>query len=56
MGDPLTSLVLAVVLAAVGFYVLYWVVRKAVAAGIQDAAHGSKRATEDMAPPQRPDA
>lgn len=38
MGDPLTGLVLAVVLCGAGFYVLYWVVRKAVAAGIRDAA------------------
>lgn len=38
MGDPLTSLALTVVLTAAGFYVLYWVIRKGVAAGIRDAA------------------
>ncbi|MGO1393400.1 hypothetical protein [Agrococcus casei] len=38
MSDPLTGLALSVVFAAVGFYALYWVIRKAVAAGIRDAA------------------
>ncbi|MEZ5087855.1 MAG: hypothetical protein R2722_16965 [Tessaracoccus sp.] len=35
--DPLTSIVLIVVFSAVWFYVLYNVVRKAVAGGIRDA-------------------
>lgn len=35
--DPITSLALTLALAAVGFYVLYWTVRKAVAGGIRDA-------------------
>ncbi len=47
MSDPLTSLVFAVVLVGVGFYVLYWVVRKAVAAGIRDAARVSEEATQE---------
>lgn len=44
MSDPLTSTVFTVVLFAVGFYVLYWVVRKAVAAGIRDASRNSENA------------
>lgn len=40
MGDPLTSFFFAIVMSAVGFYILYWVVRKAIAAGIRDAAPG----------------
>lgn len=43
--DPLTSIVFTVVTAAVAFYVLYWVVRRAVAGGIRDAA-----STADIAP------
>ena len=54
--DPLTSFVLAIVLSAVGFYVLYWVVRKAVAAGIRDAARGSEGTDEEAVGPQQPDA
>lgn len=38
MDDPLTGLALSLVFAAVGFTVLYWVIRKAVGAGIRDAA------------------
>ena len=34
--DPFTSLVLSIVATAVAFYVLYWVIRKAVAGGIRD--------------------
>ena len=34
--DPLTSLALTVTIAAVALYALYWVVRRAVAAGIRD--------------------
>ncbi|WP_169566294.1 hypothetical protein [Microbacterium luticocti] len=48
--DPLTGLVLAVVLAAVFFYVLYVVVRRAVAAGIRDAA-GRAPATDAAGTP-----
>ncbi len=34
--DPLTGFALLVVLAGVALYALYWVIRKAVAAGIRD--------------------
>ena len=40
--DPLTSLVFSVVMAAAAFYVLYWVIRKAVAGGIRDAANSTE--------------
>ncbi|NRD27977.1 hypothetical protein [Frigoribacterium sp. VKM Ac-2836] len=36
--DPLTSAALLVVLVGAFLYVLYWVIRRAVAAGIKDAA------------------
>ena len=36
--DPLATIALTVVLAAAGFYVLYLVVRSAVAGGIRDAS------------------
>lgn len=35
--DPITAGVLSVTLTAASLYVLYWVVRRAVAAGIRDA-------------------
>ena len=35
--DSLTSFAFSVVMAAVAFYILYWVIRKAVAGGINDA-------------------
>ncbi|MBN9153731.1 MAG: hypothetical protein J0J05_07095 [Microbacterium sp.] len=35
--DAITAGALSVTLTAVSLYVLYWVVRKAVAAGIRDA-------------------
>ncbi len=35
--DPITSIALAVTVGAVGYYLLYLVVRKAVSAGILDA-------------------
>ena len=35
--DAITAAVFATTVAAVGLYVLYWVVRKAVSAGIRDA-------------------
>ena len=37
-SDPLGGLALTVVVTAVGLYALYWVIRRAVAAGIRDAA------------------
>lgn len=36
--DPITTVALTITLSAVWFYVLYVVVRKAVSAGIRDAA------------------
>lgn len=48
-SDPLSSLALTVVFAAVGLYALYWVIRRAVAAGIRDAAAGSGPTGEDRA-------
>lgn len=51
MGEPLTSLILTAVFAAIGFYVLYWVVRKAVAAGIRDAS-GDTAHTDERARPE----
>jgi hypothetical protein len=43
--DPLASLALTVVFAAVGFYTLYCVVRAAVAGGIRDAREKEQRAS-----------
>ena len=37
-SDPLSSLALTVTFAAAGLYALYWVIRRAVAAGIRDAS------------------
>jgi hypothetical protein len=37
-ADPLSGLLLTVVAAAAALYALYWVVRRAVAAGIRDAS------------------
>ena len=37
--DPLISAALLVVLVAAFLYVLYWVIRRAVAAGVRDAAN-----------------
>ncbi|SEH81446.1 MULTISPECIES: hypothetical protein [unclassified Leifsonia] len=39
--DPLTSLALTVTIAAVALCALYWVIRRAVAAGIRDARSGN---------------
>lgn len=39
--DPFTSLALTATIAAVVMYVLYWVIRKGVAAGIRDAREAS---------------
>ncbi|MGO3146079.1 MAG: hypothetical protein ACTIJ6_00210 [Leucobacter sp.] len=55
MGDPLTSLVFTVVLFGVGFYVLYWVIRKAVAAGIRDASRDVESAVDEGLRPQHLD-
>ena len=41
--DPLTAGVFTIVVAGACLYVLYWVIRKAVAAGIRDAADDSPR-------------
>jgi len=41
--DSLTSLALTVTIAAVALYALYWVVRRAVAAGIRDARSGNEK-------------
>lgn len=41
--DPITSAVLILALGAVFFYTLYAVVRRAVAAGIRDAANAAGR-------------
>ncbi|MDT3345494.1 hypothetical protein [Microbacterium aquilitoris] len=40
--DPLTSAVLFVTLFAAGAYVLYWIIRKAVAHGIQEARQSAE--------------
>lgn len=55
MSDPLTSLVFTVVLFAVGFYTLYWVVRKAVAAGIRDASRDAENTADERFGLQHPD-
>jgi hypothetical protein len=47
--DLLTSLVLTLTLCAIGFYVLYWIVRKAVAHGIRDARVTRAAKPEDTA-------
>ncbi|RUQ98263.1 hypothetical protein [Labedella endophytica] len=57
--DPLSSLALTVVFAAVGFYTLYCVVRAAVAGGIRDAREKEQRsadAREAAAPSEHPPA
>ena len=38
IADPIGGLALTLVVAAAGVYALYWVIRRAVAAGIRDAA------------------
>ena len=40
--DPLTSAVLFVTVFAAGSYVLYWIIRKAVAHGIQEARQSAE--------------
>lgn len=40
--DPLASLALTVVFAAVALYTLYWVIRWAVAGGIRDARESAE--------------
>lgn len=37
--DPISSAALFIVLTAAALYALYWVIRRAVAAGIRDAQH-----------------
>lgn len=46
--DIVSGIALQVVLVAAGFYVLYWVIRRAVRAGIRDAR-------ADAAPGPHPD-
>lgn len=40
--DPLTSAVLFIAVFAAGSYVLYWVIRKAIAHGIQEARQSAE--------------
>ncbi|WP_413354872.1 hypothetical protein [Microbacterium sp. 1P06AB] len=40
--DPLTSAVLFIAVFAAGSYVLYWVIRKAVAHGVQEARQSAE--------------
>jgi hypothetical protein len=47
ISDPFSGLALTVVLAAAGLYVVYWVVRRAVADGIRDAGDGRGRGDRD---------
>jgi len=41
--DPFSGFALTVVVAAVALYALYWVIRRAVAAGIRDARGGNEK-------------
>ncbi len=45
--DPLTSAVLFVTVFAAGSYVLYWVIRKAVVHGIQEARQSAENQRVD---------
>ncbi len=45
--DPLSGIALITTVAAVTLYALYWVIRKAVAAGIADARRSADEASHD---------